>query len=204
MKARQKTTKLLVHASSNSNRCALNHTLNGDLRVPVFEQTGRFPVQLGYPQSNVRSNSPTRLDKRSLQHRCTPLLCADDRKSPATQCHPGAGYAPIDLARAQCIDSNYSLNLDFPIRVERHPSRANAASNFGSSIILRAVVDYFNLHLVRARDPAAARSTAFPPNILLADRTSESLPTRMDAVPRLSTDGSPPGGLRVPDGMRSF
>jgi hypothetical protein len=34
--------------------------------------------------------------------------------------------------------------------VERHPSRTNAGSHFGSGVTLRTVVDYLNLHLVPA------------------------------------------------------
>ena len=34
--------------------------------------------------------------------------------------------------------------------VERHPARANSANNFGSGIIHRAVVNYLDLHLIRA------------------------------------------------------
>jgi hypothetical protein len=34
--------------------------------------------------------------------------------------------------------------------MERHPSRANAMNNFRSDVILRAVVDYLDLHLFRA------------------------------------------------------
>jgi hypothetical protein len=39
----------------------------------------------------------------------------------------------------------------FGFAVEHHSPRANAANNFGSCIIAGAVVDYFDLHLVRAQ-----------------------------------------------------
>jgi hypothetical protein len=48
VKIRQKTAKLLVHASSNGNCWTLNQLLSRDLSVPVVQQTGGFPVQLGY------------------------------------------------------------------------------------------------------------------------------------------------------------
>src|SRR5438034_10294491 len=37
----------------------------------------------------------------------------------------------------------------FRVGMQPHPSRANAASNFESGFIIRAIVDYFDLHVLR-------------------------------------------------------
>src|SRR5260370_40417412 len=38
----------------------------------------------------------------------------------------------------------------FGFAMERHPPRANSAGNFRSSVIIRAIVDYLDLHLGRS------------------------------------------------------
>ena len=65
--------------------------------------------------------------------------------------------------------------------MERHPAHVNAARNFGSGIIRRAVVDHFDLHLVRAGVLLQNTFQRFLQVISLADCTSESLRTSKDA-----------------------
>ena len=66
--------------------------------------------------------------------------------------------------------------------VERHPARANAASNFGSGIIRSSSRQSLRSASAPNRGPAAERSSTFAPGNLPAVCRSESLRTSRDAA----------------------
>ena len=150
VKVREKTSKLLVDASSNSNRCALNHTLHSDLRVPVVEQTGGFPVQLGYMHP-----LPFRIRHRvSTKDRASMAVL---RSFPHTIIE--ARQHNVVLVQDMYPATSRQLNASIPsirqtsvfgFAMERHPPGANSVGNFKCGTVLRTVVDYVDLHLVRA------------------------------------------------------
>ena len=151
MKLRQKAAKLLVHASSNGNRSALNQLLSSDLSVPVIKQPRRFAVQFGQLDPvpvRINDGVPTK-DRTSL----APL-------GSLTHTIVEARQHNVVLVKNVNPMASCSLNASIPsirhapvfrFAVEHHSPGANSMGNFKDGIVVRAVVDYLDLHLVRAR-----------------------------------------------------
>src|SRR6266480_2828538 len=140
VKLRQKAAKLLVYASSNSNRSALNQLLSSDLSVPVIEQTRRFAVQFG------------ELDPMSV--RISDRVSTKDRASIAALgpfAHTIVEARQHNIVLMQNVHPMTSrpLNASIPgirqpsifgFAMERHPPGAHSLSNFKCRTIVRAVI----------------------------------------------------------------
>src|SRR4029453_15798707 len=103
-------------------------------------------------------------------------------KNPATQNRPDAGCAPIDRALAQCIYSNYWLNLDSAIRHGRSPDPRQRGEKLRKRYHRSSSRRLSRSASGLVRGPAAERCSTFPPSNPLEDYMLESLRTRKDAA----------------------
>jgi len=129
----------------------LNQLLSRDLSVPVIKLTGGFPVQFGElePMSVRISDRVSTKDRDSMA-----FLGSFAQKIVKARQHNVVLVQDMHPITSRALDASVPRirqALVFGFVMEHHPPGANPASNFGSGIIVRTVIDYLDLHLVRPR-----------------------------------------------------